>query len=676
MASDDGSDYGWDIDLDEDAHALLNSVAESTAAAIDQSATATVEASRLLGNTAQLSSTPPTLVAAPNDALRHDVLSQALVQDDDGGVEDGDVIDAGGVSSPHNGEVDLDRRDGDSSGVVQNIQNTLSPGHTRLLASTQVSYPDLSRVLTSLNAEARARPVMDTEPPREVARQESKGKKPEQPPDAADARSPLARFRTFPRKPLSVSDLTSGAWCEVQYEYTLTRLPGGRRTRTAAMKGGTKVHTRLEEEVHTTVRVDVTTREDFLGIKLWNMIQGLRTLRETGLTRELEIWGVIPGTPEGVEGAEGDDQDSSGKSDRSDFGPQVVNGVIDALSYHNPDPAFEELLESTGLSQASTKDGSTTKSPPKTPRKCGRPKSPTTPTTSPQKARITDFFASQTWPRSPTTPGQPAGESLTPVPAAAASASASAAPAPAPTPPPRRIYITDIKTRGTDRLPTGVAVRPTKVQLFLYHRFLSDLAAGTLDFDIVFKRYRLNQDTPFSDSFLAQIGAVHEEVFYDAESEVYEIREVIDSANDTVRYRTLRSLVVLLKEEVALTFPRGADSIGSIVAVEYRMRAKARPIPAEGEDEEDGEGFEDPDAGRCIGTNVIPVDEGLLDRYLSWYMAWWRGQRPAVGVQVEEAGYKCRLCEFADDCEWRIAKAEEHVQRVRERRAQGQQEQR
>ena len=518
----------------------------------------------------------------------------------------------------------------------------------------------VSRVLSDLNAAASAQPVIEVEPPpQEAVRQEAKGKEPEQPPDEADVRSPLARFRTFPRKPLSVSDLTSGAWCEVQYEYTLTRLPGGRRTRTAAMKGGTKVHTRLEEEVHTTVRIDATTREDFLGIKLWNMIQGLRTLRETGLTRELEIWGVIPGTPDG-----------GGQSDRSDFEPQVVNGIIDALSYHSPDPAFEELLESTGLSPASTQEGSATKSPARTPRKRGRPKSPKTPTTSPQKARITDFFASQTSPRSPTTPGRPATELLPP----ATAPVLVPAPAPAPAPPQRRIYITDIKTRGTDRLPTGVAVRPTKVQLFLYHRFLSDLAAGKLDFGIVFKRYRLNQDTPFSDSFLAQIGAVHDEVFYDAENDMYEIREVVDSADDTVRYRTLRSLVALLKEEVALTFPQGADSVGSIVAVEYRMRAKARPIPEEGDDDEGGddEEFEDPDAGRCIGTNVIPVDEGLLERYLSWYMAWWRGQRPAVGVQVEEAGYKCRLCEFADDCEWRIAKAEEHVQRVRERRAEEQ----
>lgn len=81
-----------------------------------------------------------------------------------------------------------------------------------------------------------------------------------------DERSPLQRFRSYPRKPLTVSDLTSGAWCELQYWYTLTRLPGGRRTRTAAMRQGSKVHQKLEDEVHTTVPIEIASKEDAFAL--------------------------------------------------------------------------------------------------------------------------------------------------------------------------------------------------------------------------------------------------------------------------------------------------------------------------------------------------------------------------------------------------------------------------
>jgi exonuclease V len=132
-----------------------------------------------------------------------------------------------------------------------------------------------------------------------------------------DTRPPIERFRTKPKKPLSVTDLVSPAWCELQYFYTLSRF--GRKPRTQAMRTGSKIHQKLEDEVHTMVPVQVQTKEDRFGLRIWNTISGLRCLRETGLTRELEVWGVIEG--------------------------QVVNGVIDEVSHECPDPDFEEQVE-------------------------------------------------------------------------------------------------------------------------------------------------------------------------------------------------------------------------------------------------------------------------------------------------------------------------------------------
>ncbi|KAJ2902160.1 Exonuclease V [Zalerion maritima] len=155
---------------------------------------------------------------------------------------------------------------------------------------------------------------------------------------AKDSRPPIERFRTKPKKTLSVSDLTSGQWCELQYEYTLTQLPFGRRVKTKAMKGGTKVHEKLERQVHMPVKVTVTKHEDGFGLRLWNIVQGLRTLREINLTRELEVWGLVDGN--------------------------IVNGVIDHLQvdYVEPkdaggDAAQPHITQHFSSSQSTTKGG-------------------------------------------------------------------------------------------------------------------------------------------------------------------------------------------------------------------------------------------------------------------------------------------------------------------------------
>ena len=85
------------------------------------------------------------------------------------------------------------------------------------------------------------------------------------------------------------------------------------------MKQGSAVHKTLEDQVHTTVAVEIQTKEDAWGLRIWNVIQGLRTLRETGMTRELEIWGTVDGL--------------------------VVNGVIDEVSYTCPDRELEAAGE-------------------------------------------------------------------------------------------------------------------------------------------------------------------------------------------------------------------------------------------------------------------------------------------------------------------------------------------
>lgn len=385
----------------------------------------------------------------------------------------------------------------------------------------------------------------------------------------ADTRSPLQRFRSYPRKPLTVSDLTSGAWCELQYWYTLTRLPGGRRTRTEAMKQGSKVHQKLEDEVHTAVKIDILSKEDGFGLRLWNLVQGLRTLRDTGLTRELEVWGMVD--------------------------ENLVNGVIDSVSYENPNPEFEEELSS----QESQEDH--------------------------RQSLLKDYFPPKKADRT---------KNSSPL-----------------------IYLTDVKTRGTLAPVSKALLRPAKIQLLLYHRFLSEMAAGKLDFMKVFRRYGLDPDDHFSDTFIAQIGSLHDEIFVDAPSsseldphDFNESQETPSSSFQTIssssgpdllKYRTLRELMSLVNHELELAFPNGEGSLGHMLRVQYVYRAD----------------------GRELDQHDFPVSRQALQAYLSRYMTWWRGDRKAKGVEIEEA-FKCRTCEFAPDCSWRQSMDEDRVRKA------------
>lgn len=391
--------------------------------------------------------------------------------------------------------------------------------------------------------------------------------------ETPDLRSPLERFRTKPMKALSVTDLVSPSWCELQYWYVLTK--HGRKRRTPAMKHGTKVHKILEDQVHRTVEVEIRKSEDAWGLRIWNIIQGLRTLRDTGMTRELELWGIIDG--------------------------QVVNGVIDELSYTCPDRELEEASEKPRKSEPS-----------------------------PDQPSIDSFFQKQ------------GAQTLEHASFNAARTKPSDSP---------RIYLIDVKTRGVKSVPKGASFRPTLMQLLLYRRLLSDLVTNRVDATLLFARYGLNPDESFSDSFIAQIGNLNE-VFFDApvDSSQEDLNEPPSLTQDPMQvlleHNSLNQLWQLMMEELQRTLPAGADSIGKVLKAEYRNQTD----------------------GTIQGEKTFLYDDQLLQKYIEDEMRWWKGERDAVGVPVDEA-YKCGYCEFAEDCSWRKNKIEEATEAHRRRSA-------
>jgi len=372
-----------------------------------------------------------------------------------------------------------------------------------------------------------------------------------------------------------VTDLVSPAWCELQYWFTLTKY--GRKRPTPAMKHGTRVHQALEAQVHDVVLVDVTTREDRWGLRIWNVIQGLRTLRVTGMTRELEVWGVVDG--------------------------EVVNGIIDELGVKCPDPELEEALNLSKAQDEGRKVLLHTE----------------------QKSGLNYYDMPQghdtASPRHGTINTRDG--------------------------PPRKIYLTDVKTRVSPSLPRGPSLRSTKMQLHLYHHLLTALASNNVPADIIFDRYNLNPHANFTDGFIAAIAALEDNFLPETATgdDWVEFNSQADSVSELSQHNSLTLLWTLMITEFARTIPSAAY-IGNVLQAEFRKQSD----------------------GETIGSRVFPFEEGVLKDYVEDALQWWRGEREARGVEVEDA-WKCGVCEFREGCHWREGRVEEALKKYNERRA-------
>jgi len=391
--------------------------------------------------------------------------------------------------------------------------------------------------------------------------------KPSPEPEERDDRAPLERFRSKPRNPLSVTDLVSPAWCELQYFYTLSKF--GRKPRTQAMQRGSVIHEKLEREVHTFVPVQAKSKEDKFGLKIWNAIQGLRCLRETGLTRELQVWGVIEG--------------------------QVVNGIIDELSYACPDEELEEKVE---LAKAQKSGGT---------------------------LPLGQSSIEQAFQKAVETSRQSAEDNADGWLGALK--------------PDRSVYISDTKTRGMHSLPTGASLRPTWMQLMLYRKLLESLALNTVDAETIFARYNLAPLETFTEKFMLDAGALgSDEMPLDDDDRIGDPL----SSNELHSHPNLLSLWSLMISELQMAVPVVSD----ILRAEFRHSK----------------------SGAVIGSKLLVYSAEDIDKYVKEEMDWWKGGRQARGVDIEEA-YKCRICDFADVCTWRITKIEEATEKHRLRRS-------
>jgi len=280
------------------------------------------------------------------------------------------------------------------------------------------------------------------------------------------------------------------------------------------MKQGSSVHKVLEEQVHTEVPVDVETKEDRFALRIWNVIQGLRTLQRTGMTREMEVWGVVEG--------------------------QVVNGIIDQITTTCPDEETEaQMLEEAESAKTGANKGKKRK-----------------PLPSDQRT-LTDYLTSSQTTSILEQRGSMDGWLGTLHEK------------------PKTLYMVDVKTRQSKSLPPhGSQTRPTHYQLMMYHRLFYTLASNGVPAEKIFERYDVHPDLPFSDAFIAQMSTFDVGFESSMPEDDFVPNSTQDSVSELLAHNTLTSLWSLMITEFSRAVPTttntNTQSISPLLTAEYR----------------------------------------------------------------------------------------------------------
>ncbi|KAJ3973934.1 exonuclease V [Lentinula raphanica] len=524
--------------------------------------------------------------------------------------------------------------------------------------------------------------------------------------------TPLQQFRKS--QILSVTDLVSPAWCEVQFDYGL-RQQRHRKLQyrppsfvtehgkeivvdqviaaksDVIKKKGTTVHKELEREIRPEeIKVKTQTEEERWGLRIINMIDCVDSLLLLGCAREIPVFGFVEGT--------------------------VVLGVIDEITYSAASPTVQSHEKKRGM-----------QSSPTTPQKTKRiRRSP-----SPSQSRITSFMSPSKTPIAET-----------PVPDQSSSWNTLSTSF--------SLHLIDTKTRRKNSLPCEEDTWSSKLQLMLYHRMLAKLMStqAPFDFSLLWNLLDLDDLLPFSDSFLTQTlltpesnclrhlidlwrlavsrlnGAkIHStlQLIYrlqpkqqqkskrhqnhnDPTRQVTSSREEIEVAkaieaslqdvqlkmsnqtqlvealaqsitdpeagslvNEQEKISTIDPGLLWALEQSLLTHLHDSGLESSSEFINYSRRCLAELCIAHNE----GSSSKDVDCdiatqyqtkqthhSDIIGTKEFEYNSQALDEYLLDVMKWWNGERKPRGVSLEQSG-RCFSCEYRTGCEWREEKARE-----------------
>ncbi|KAH9923629.1 exonuclease V [Fomitopsis serialis] len=505
--------------------------------------------------------------------------------------------------------------------------------------------------------------------------------------------SPYASFRRY-RTWISVTDLVQPTWCELLYDYSLrskaylppSQRPHGFRSaddkwiridKTNAEQSyrvtmrGRSEHKKLERQASLR-KADVQAPEakgklEQWALRLVQMLEALHTLKESGLCREMPVFGIIH--------------------------DNLVFGQIDNL-------VLKPSLTVTAAAEVPIQV------PPGPPSQRKRKAAAAMLAEKAKKARV---------------PSSEADYSAPSVPAGVDAIAETAAPVPTdaqgrPTSMRYTIHLSDTKTRTTPDLPPDEDSRAHHLQVMLYHRLLSGAlakhsnstagepatsTAQPLDFDAVWRKLSLNPQQPFSDAFIRDARRLLDRGTR-SPTKGAPAHGAVPADNSSpgrsrIAFECLNDLVALWRHAVE---DFNVDGVDKTLTLEYRLQPSEQtdagvscgshsqdtPPSTQGETVEGGSQVSEDtlvgtsqdteatvatDEGQStqvlsssntvndvrsgtglLGVKQFTMDDQLLGDHLRSILRWWHGQRRAKGVPPELTR-RCEHCDYHEDCEWR-----------------------
>ncbi|XP_072445924.1 exonuclease V isoform X3 [Chiloscyllium punctatum] len=174
------------------------------------------------------------------------------------------------------------------------------------------------------------------------------------------------------------------------------------------------------------------------------------------------------------------------------------------------------------------------------------------------------------------------------------------------------LELRELKTRGQRTYPSVAQRKSHQLQVNIYKLLFEAMIKGQLNKDTITHHLCLRTEQPFSSEILLHAQKVG--------FTISTFGDLLDLMLLNLRYAEIPNI--------------------DAMKIEYCYQADAS----------------------LIGTKEVNFEEEWVKSELKHYYSFWRGQREAKGVDIEEA-WKCRSCDFADICEWRQSKAEEATQK-------------
>ena len=181
------------------------------------------------------------------------------------------------------------------------------------------------------------------------------------------------------------------------------------------------------------------------------------------------------------------------------------------------------------------------------------------------------------------------------------------------------LALLDYKTRVNRTFPSAEQKRGNSLQLMLYKSLLDGFTTGMTTFDLLKTHMGLSFETELSSGpreHLLRCG----------------LGSLLPSsiqASDEGQERTV-VFGELVRSVSELIVGLGLPLVSSLT-LHYQHQA----------------------SGEDIGVESVDYDEDLMRQLLESSMRFWKGERRASGVDVEDA-WKCGMCQFKDVCVWKL----------------------